>query len=1059
MKKLLNLFVSFLIFTSISQAQIDTEFWFAAPDVTAGGSGPFRDRPIFLVISTLDQPAAVVILQPANLGFAPLLFNLPPNTTQQINLTPFFDLIETRPLNTVRTTGLLIRSSEPITAYYEVRSPNNTDIFSLKGRNANGQLFYTPFQTLWRNDNGEGGGEGLYNPPPRSGFIVMATDDTTDVTITPTNDFIGHPANVPFTISLQRGETYYCEAAGFAPSSRAPGTKIESTKPITVTVKDDMIDYNDTWGGADLAADQLIAAEFTGKRHNVVRSGLTLNDKAFVLATEDNTQVFVDGIATPAATLNAGEQYVYDFTADASFIEANKNVYVWQISGIGDQIAGAVIPSLECTGSNQVGFVRTSSNTFSINVTIKAGSEGNFLLNGDPTLVPANAFNPVPGSNGEYVYARIQFNTTQIPSGTTCLLQNFSTELFHLGITQRSNGASCNFGYFSNFSYLNLGTDRQVCIGDSVRLDAGPGKTAYLWSTGDTTQRITIFQPGQYWVEVFSGADCSATDTINVGYYEPPINLGGRDTICEGTSLLLAPPGVFLYEWQDGTTGNTFLVEEAGLYWVEVTDFQGCRTRDTIIVETSPRPVTPEIAGLTEICEGDQVLLSMTPNLMGAQYRWLGPDNTIFSGQTLNLGTLTFNQSGRYYGFYIVDGCESFNDSIDIQINRSPNVYLGLNDTVCGNTPIVLTSNSGVGEFSYLWQDNSTDSVFTVTSSGIYWVQVTNELNCTRTDSVTITFTPIPNDPVIVGQSVVCEGGQISLTLNPQLGVTYIWNGPNGYTADGISILITPIDSSNSGNYTVYGTLNGCESEVVVTGITVNPNPDVNLPNDFVICNDSTVTLDAGADFFNYQWSTTANTQTIEVGAGTYIVTVGTIAGCTDTDTITITSSGPNASFTSNPANTAQPGVNIAFTDQSQAGNSPLNSWLWNFGGVDNSIIQNPQYAFSNSGTYNVSLLVEDENGCQDIFSQQYLIAGSFAIPNSFTPNGDGVNDLFVIAGLEAFKDSKISIYNRWGNVIYTATDYQNDWAATDQSDGVYFYILELSNGETFNGDINIIRK
>jgi len=1055
-KNLITLIVSMVTAFTLN-AQIDTEFWFAAPDVTAGGSGPFRDRPVYLVISTLNEPAAVVILQPADLGFAPILQNIPANSTQQINLTPFLDLIETRPANTVRTTGLLIRSSAPISAYYELRSPNNTDIFSLKGKNANGQLFYTPFQTLWRNDNGEGGGEGLYNPPPRSGFVVMATDDTTDVTITPTNDFVGHPSGVPFTISLQRGETYYCEAAGFAPTDRATGTKIESTKPITVTTKDDMIDYDGTWGGADLAADQLIAAEYTGKRHNVVRSGLTLNDKAFILATEDSTDIFVDGIATPAATLNAGEQYVYDFTADASFIEGTKNIYVWQISGIGDQIAGAVIPSLECTGSNQVSFVRTSTNTFSINVTIKAGSEGGFTLNGDPTLVPASAFSPVPGSNGQYVYARIQFSTTQIPSGTTCLLQNFSAELFHLGVTQRSNGASCNFGYFSNFSYLNLGTDRQVCIGDSVRLDAGPGKTAYLWSTGDTTQRVTVYETGQYWVEVFSGSDCSATDTIDVGYYEPPINLGGRDTICEGSTLVLAPPGVFLYVWQDGSTQNRFEVTEAGEYWVEITDFQGCRTRDTIIIETSPRPETPVISGPAEICEGEPVFFTMSPTVANAQYRWFGPNNTVFAGQSLNLGTLSSNQSGKYFGFYIVDGCESFSDSIEINIAQSPEVYLGLNDTICGNTPVVLNPNSGDG--TYLWQNNSTDTTFTVTSSGLYWVEVTNEFNCSRRDSVTITFLPVPNNPVIVGQSVVCFGGQIALEIDPQPGTIYTWNGPNNFTATGTSINISPIDFEDSGDYTVVAQIGNCQSEVIVTGIEVNPNPEVTLPDDIIICNDSLITLDAGEGFFNYLWSTEENTQTISVGSGTYWVRVGTISGCVDSDTIVITASGPIAAFSSNPASSALPGVNISFTDLSQSGNWPINAWAWNFGDIGNSNIQNPTFAFNTPGTYIVTLLVEDENGCRDEASQQYLISGSFAIPNSFTPNGDGFNDLFVVVGLEAYDNVKLNIYNRWGNVVYSSNDYNNDWAATDQPDGVYFYILELGNDETYNGNITILRK
>jgi gliding motility-associated-like protein len=521
---------------------------------------------------------------------------------------------------------------------------------------------------------------------------------------------------------------------------------------------------------------------------------------------------------------------------------------------------------------------------------------------------------------------------------------------------------------------------------------------------------------------------------------------------------LLAPPGVFLYEWQDGSTNNTFLVEDEGLYWVEVTDFQGCRTRDTIIIETSPRPETPAINGPNELCEGENLSLNMSPTVQGAQYRWFGPNNTVFTGQTLNLGGLNASQSGTYYGFYIVAGCESFSDSIEILIKPSPEVYLGLNDTICGNTPIVLDPNSGLGN-TYVWQDNSTDSTFTVTSSGVYFVTVRNDIGCQRSDTVSITFTPFPENPVIVGQSVVCDGGEIALSIDAQPGVTYTWSGPLGFSATGASVNISPIDDSNSGNYTVVANIGNCLSEIITTGISVNPNPSVTLPADQFICQDSLFTLDAGEGFFNYQWSNDQNTQTITVGPGTYSVTVGTIAGCTDSDTITITASGPIALFSSTPENTAQPGVSIAFNNQSQAGNTPINNWAWDFGGQGNSAINNPSFAFNAPGTYEVSLTVADANGCTDTYSQQYLIAGQFAIPNSFTPNGDGFNDLFVIAGLEAFPNAKISIYNRWGNVVFSTTAYQNDWAATDQPDGVYFYILELSNGETFNGDVTVMRK
>ncbi|MFM2286790.1 MAG: hypothetical protein RLZZ543_2287, partial [Bacteroidota bacterium] len=651
-----------------ASAQIDQEFWFGAPDLTQGTQGEingnaFRDRPIQVVLSTLTDPAQITIWQPANLSFTPIVVNLGASSTQSVNLTAWLNQIETRQPDSVLNTGILIRSTAPITAYYELGAAANRDLVALKGKNANGKLFYTPFQTLWENDQSLGGSP--YIPAPRSGFVIVATDDSTTVTITPAIDILNHAAGVPFSVYMHRGQTYYCEALDHTGPNRPAGTKIESDRPIAVTIKDDMIDLDLTSdGGADLAADQLIAVEQCGFKHIVVKGDLTgPGDKVYVLATEDNTDIYIDGGASPIITLNTGQQYIYSFTANAGFIQGSKPIYVFHVSGVGDQIAGAIIPSLECTGSNQVGFTRTGSANFKLNLTIKAGSEGSFLLNGNPSLITAADFQPVPGSNGVWVYMRKAFSTTEIPVGQGSLIQNFSDELFHMGITYQQ-GASCNYGYFTNFSYLELGINQSLCLGDSAVLDAGPGKTEYLWSTGDTTQKIVVFDAGTYWVSTLSGNECTATDTITVEYYAPPVNIqASRDTICEGSQLLLSVPGVYLFEWQDGSTDPFYIASDSGLYVVQITDFQGCKAADSIRIYTSPRPITP-VASISPfdptidsdtLCAGDNVLLEMTL-LPGANYAWLGPNNTIYSGSQLTINDISLAQSGDYKAFYTVEG-------------------------------------------------------------------------------------------------------------------------------------------------------------------------------------------------------------------------------------------------------------------------------------------------------------------------------------------------------------------------------------------------------------------
>lgn len=1228
MNKILSIICGFFFISISLSAQIDQEFWFAPPDLTQGtqgeiNGGAFRDRPIRVVISTLTDAAQVTILQPANLiGFPAIVVNLAANSTQTVNLTSFIDQIETRTPDSVMNTGILVRSTAPITAYYELGAANNKDIIALKGKNANGTLFFTPFQTFWENARTLGGSP--YIPQPRSGFAIVATDDTTNVTITPSIEILNHPAGIPFTIQLNRGQTYYCEAIDYLGASKPGGTKIESDKPVAVTVKDDMIDLSPPpigdEGGADLAADQLISVENCGFKHIVVRGDLANGlDKVIVCATEDSTEIFADGNPVAVDTLNAGEQYVYSFTSAAGFIRGSKPIYVLHISGVGDQIAGAIIPSLECTGSNQVGFNRLGSANFKLNITIKAGSEGNFTLNGNPNIITAADFQPVPGTNGEWVYCRKAFTTAEIPVNIGTLLQNFSDELFHMGLTYQA-GASCNYGYFTNFSYLELGLNRQLCLGDTATLDAGPGKTSYLWSTGDTTQKITVFEPGIYYVEVLSGNECYATDTITVTNYQPPVTIqAARDTICEGSQLLLTVPGSYLFEWQDGSNDPFFIVSDSGQYYVTVTDFQGCRARDTIQIWTSPRPPSPiasispfdsSITGDT-LCAGEPIEMLLSSVSEADGYGWIGANNTIFSGQTLAFPNSIPQNSGTYLGFSVKDGCESFPDTLTILVNPTPDAYIGLADTVCDVSTITLdpgagdnltyewqdgsnnqtltatetglywvevsnafecskrdsvelffsaspadanlstngqlidqlngcigdnldfsvqssegtsyywilngdttitdsdafsltladTQQSGLlyayymgngcpsvadslvldvnvspefqflfsdsticegtsllldasigAEISYLWQDESTDAQLTASASGIYWVELENQFNCIVRDSVEVTLISLPQNPVISGDASICENQQLVLFSNEEEGVTYVWVTPNGNVPNDSLVL----DNAESGTYYLIANVDRCINDnpdsVVVS---INALPEFDLGEDQSLCGGNPLPLAGPDGMSSYFWTNGSVTQATEAGVGPISLTVADTNGCEFSDAIVLSQSLLAAAFASNPETGAQTGQQVAFTDQSTG--VPI-SWTWSFGDNSGANTQNTSHAYAAEGELTVTLVVEDAQGCTDTLSRIFTVSNAVKAPNSFTPNSDGFNDFFVVAGLSAFPESALAVYNRWGDEVYVNTDYQNNWTGDVLPDGVYFYVLKLSGGEVLSGDVTIKR-
>lgn len=889
----------FLVFILVSQTgfgQLDTEFWFAPPEITQStNEGAPRDRPIQLVVSTLEKSAQVRILQPADLTFAPIVLNMAANSTQIVDLSPFIDRLESKPENAVLNTGLLVQATASISAYYEVRSVNNTDIFTLKGANANGRLFFTPFQTHWHNSVANG--NTLYDPTTYASFDVVATDDTTQVTITPSKPLVGHPAGVPFTVTLNRGQVYSCRAIDRFGYNHPAGSKIESDKDIAVTVKDDMLQFNPPAAGADLAGDQIIPVDYIGTDYVLVRGGLSgNNDRVYFTATEDNTLVRVNGVAIPVDTLNQGEQYELIMADPTYFVKASKKVYAWHISGIADQVGGALIPALSCTGTNQIGFARTNSATYVVNVITKESAKNSFTLNGDPTLVPGSAFLPIQGSNG-WVYARITFSTAQVPAGTTLLLKNSSNELFHVGVSNYAVGVGSNYGYFSNFSRLNLGTTKQLCIGDTAILDAGPAKTFYQWNTGASTRFVETTIPGKYWVNTLSGSQCPKTDTVVVRFYSPNFNIGPDDTICIGESKLIQPNGVFTFTWQDGSTGNSFLANQPGIYWAQAADFQGCTTRDSLQIFEAPKPQTPIVSGSDTVCRGGIVNLSMVAPA-GLDYEWVTPSNQIISGLSIQVNTATAT-GGKYQAFVKKGSCTSLPDSGFIGINENPVVNLGKDTVFCGVIgSVVLDPGSHQSGNLYTWSTGSIDSTLEVTEAGTYIVRVVNDFGCEASDTIQVSFQGPTQPTIFTGSDTWCQNDLAIFGVQSQPSYTYQWTGPNGFSFTGSTIAISDVQPGQSGIYTVTPFLNGCSGPQSIRTVTVNSRPQITLGQDITTCLAITFILDPipNGDGYTYLWNDNSTDSILVVNsAGTYSVAVSN-GQCISRDTVQIqTGIGPTS--------------------------------------------------------------------------------------------------------------------------------------------------------------------
>ena len=431
--------LSLVVFTSNSLvAQIDTEFWFAAPWVTPDHDD--RD-PIYFHFSTFGNPTTVRIQQPASTYDT--TFVVPANALFSKAVHFMMDSLESKPADQLLRTGFHITSDFPMVVVYDVvtRGPasNNPETYSLKGTNGIGNEFVLPFQTLWNNRNltNDRNLDGVVTQPYQQ-FNVVAIEDNTTIYITPRCDIVGHPANVTFPVVLpNKGNVYTGQnitQLANIPGNNLSGTIVVSDKPVSVTVSDDSVNPSGGGGCYDLMGDQIVPTDVIGTEYIVNKGFLNAgsNESIFIVATENFTSFLIDdGNGVTNAIINQGETYQFSITDSLTYVNADKPVYVYHMSGVGCEMGEAIIPPTNCSGSDQVSFSRATTRDFYLNLLCPAGAEGNFVLNGNALIIDPTLFDPVPGTGGAWMGAQIQFNQTDIPVGTPNLLTN-SSDLFSL---------------------------------------------------------------------------------------------------------------------------------------------------------------------------------------------------------------------------------------------------------------------------------------------------------------------------------------------------------------------------------------------------------------------------------------------------------------------------------------------------------------------------------------------------------------------------------------------------------------------------------------------------
>jgi gliding motility-associated-like protein len=497
------------------------------------------------------------------------------------------------------------------------------------------------------------------------------------------------------------------------------GSKITSNKPIAVTHSDDSLFNN---GARDLIGDQIVPVNILGTEYIAVK-GLGTNERVYIVATENNTTYYLNGNSGSTVNINAGQIQSYAITGNAVYITSDKPIYVLHLSGNGRELADALLPPIGCTGSDKVGFVRTAgSGLFTVMVATTVGNEGNFLVNGSAAPLQASNFFAIPG-NPNWVGARVNLTNGQAPTGNN-IIENTSG-LFHLGILNQL-GVSSEYGYFSSYSTLNLGSDRTICITDApLQLDGGSNSSSFLWNDGSTNRFLNASQSGEYSVQT-TLYNCISTDTITVTFQTPPtITIRSDTSLCpnEMTDISATVPNMQSIVWSNGSTDTTQTISVTGMYVAILTDSVYCVVEDSVYVDFYPNPYV-ELGNDTVICDGNLITLIADVSSVGT---FLWSDGS--TDGSLGVGTV---------GIYSVDildenGCAAL-DSVFVDVLTSLVPNLPTDTTICQD--IILRINAyqptvetylWMGESAFYNQNEVTDSVFIITYPGFYTLEMTNQ--------------------------------------------------------------------------------------------------------------------------------------------------------------------------------------------------------------------------------------------------------------------------------------------------------------------------------------------
>lgn len=669
----------------------------------------------------------------------------------------------------------------------------------------------------------------------------------------------------------------------------------------------------------------------------------------------------------------------------------------------------------------------------------------------------------------------------------------------------------------AQFSFVNDCYNKLASFTDQSTITNGT-ITDWLWNFGDgltgyLDDESHLFNTdGDFETELVITSNNNCTDTVKhtITRYPLPVPSYTANSECiydevqfNNTSTINTPDAIVNWEWSFGPGLNStnqspnILFPSAGSNPVKLVAISnhGCKDSIANTINIYPRPIANFIS--SDDCNNiPATFINSATVSQGSITNW---DWDLGDGNSSTMPNLTHNyiNPATYTIELIVTTDNNCKDTLAQNIIRHPIpnasystanecAYDALNFTnqsTIGNGNTIIDYSWNFGDGSNLDQNENTTHLFN--NSGVYEVQltITSDNNCIDDTSIYVQAYAVPRANFISPDKCINVGPS---TFNNGSSITsgsftnWNWNFGDGITSQ----LLHPVHQyNNNGNYnvTLIGTSDhGCTDTVVKPLIIFN-KPTANM---FIDKTEGCVPLcvyfadlstDDNAINF-WQWSFEGHQSSLQQHpnlcieeAGEYDVSliVTNMFNCKDTMTqLDLINSWPNpiADFELSTQTTDILNPIITITNNS----FDADKWLWNLGNNDlDSINYNGINTYDEAGVYPISLLVKNQYGCADSLSKDLRVLSKafHYVPSSFTPNGDGVNDVFKIEA-EDLNFENLTVFDRWGKVVYFSEDINEGWNGSTNDiiskDGTYVWVLryidKLDNNQVDKGSVTLIR-